>query len=82
MLMKNWDRNLAASAVRPEQIVGEARKDGVDCVSHECIYQHVWEDKRKKGELYKNLRTEGKRYRKRGSGKDKRVGPPMRNYKR
>jgi transposase, IS30 family len=61
-----------AKKYSPEQIVGQARKDGVACVSHERIYQHIWEDKRKKGKLHENLRTGGKRYRKRGSGKDKR----------
>ena len=56
----------------PEQIVGVARKTGVDCVSHECIYQHVWEDKKKKGELYTHLRRKGRTYRKRGNNKDSR----------
>lgn len=56
----------------PEQVAGEAKKKGVLCVSHERIYQYVWEDKRQGGELHKNLRTQGKRYRKRGFKKDKR----------
>lgn len=34
--------------------------------------QYIWEDKRKKGKLYENLRTKGKRYRKRGASKDNR----------
>lgn len=56
----------------PEQIAGFAKKEGIICVSHERIYQYIWADKRKKGILYENLRTQGKRYRKRGSSKDKR----------
>jgi len=56
----------------PEQIVGAAEKEGIACVSHERIYQHIWEDKRKKGNLYEHLRTKGKRYRKRGAAKDSR----------
>lgn len=56
----------------PEQIAGTAKKEGVLCVSTERIYQHIWADKKKKGELYLHLRTQGKRYRKRGSSKDKR----------
>ena len=56
----------------PEQIVGCMRKEGKSCVSIERIYQHVWADKRRKGQLYTHLRTEGKRYRKRGSSKDRR----------
>jgi IS30 family transposase len=56
----------------PEQIVGLALKDSVYCVSIERIYQFIWADKKKGGELYLHLRTQGKRYRKRGSSKDKR----------
>lgn len=56
----------------PEQIVGVAKKEGIECVSIERIYQFVWEDKKKGGELYKHLRTQGKKYRQRGASKDKR----------
>jgi IS30 family transposase len=56
----------------PEQIVGVAKREGVSCVSHERIYQHVWRDKKKGGKLHKHLRTGGKKYRKRGALKDKR----------
>lgn len=56
----------------PEQIVGVLIKQGEDSVSHERIYQHIWQDKKNKGDLYKHLRTQGKRYRKRGAWKDKR----------
>jgi IS30 family transposase len=56
----------------PEQIVGVARKHGLNCVSHERIYQYLWEDKKASGVLYKHLRTKGKTYRKRGAAKDKR----------
>lgn len=56
----------------PEQIVGKAKKEGVICVSAERIYQHIWRDKKLGGKLFENLRTQGKRYRKRGAGKDKR----------
>jgi len=41
-------------------------------VSVERIYQHIWSDKKRKGTLYAHLRTQGKRYRKRGASKDKR----------
>ena len=30
----------------PEQIVGISIKEGIDCVSHERIYQYVWKDKK------------------------------------
>lgn len=50
----------------PEQIAGSCKAAGAPCISTERIYQHVWEDKRRKGKLYIHLRTQGKRYRKRG----------------
>ena len=56
----------------PEQVVGDSKKKGVDCVSHERIYQHIWEDKSKKGELHTHLRRKGRKYRKRGPAKDSR----------
>lgn len=56
----------------PEQIVGIAKKEGNICVSPERIYQHIWADKKKGGTLYQCLRTQGKRYRKRGNKKDRR----------
>lgn len=46
-------------------------------VSHEWIYQHVWEDKRQGGELYKHLRCR-KKYRKRSGKGDHRGKIPNR----
>jgi len=57
----------------PEQIVGRAKIKGIECVSHERIYQYVWYNKKQeKGKLYEHLRHKQKRYRKRGSSKDSR----------
>lgn len=56
----------------PEQIVGYATRMGKACVSAERIYQFIWKDKKNGGLLYKHLRTKGKKYKKRGSLKDKR----------
>jgi IS30 family transposase len=56
----------------PEQIAGRAELDGIACVSHERIYQHVWQDKNEGGKLYEKLRHTGRKYRKRGNLKDKR----------
>ena len=56
----------------PEQISGRAKLEGKKCVSHERIYQHIWEDKKHKGVLYKHLRRNGRHYRKRGNMKDSR----------
>jgi IS30 family transposase len=56
----------------PEQISGFASVNNLPCVSPERIYQYVWNDKVRKGSLYKHLRNKGRKYRKRGSLKDSR----------
>jgi transposase, IS30 family len=56
----------------PEQIAGVLKNRGGRTISHETIYQLIWEDKRKKGLLHFHLRRQGRRYRKRGSSKDSR----------
>jgi IS30 family transposase len=70
--VKDFVESQLKEDLSPEQIVGVAKKEGIACVSHERIYQHVWEDKKKGGRLYMHLRTQGKRYRKRGQKKDQR----------
>lgn len=62
----------------PEQIVGVAKKMNVLCVSIERIYQFIWSDKKQGGTLYKNLRTRGKRYQKRGNTNNRRGQIPDR----
>ena len=54
----------------PEQIVGFSDLNEIDCVSHERIYQYIWEDKKKLGSLYNHLRRKGRKNRKRGNSKD------------
>lgn len=70
--IKTYISEKLAIKYSPEQIAGFAKKEGIACVSHERIYQHIWLDKKQKGVLFENLRTQGKRYRKRGASKDKR----------
>lgn len=54
----------------PEQIKGYCDANNIDMVSHERIYQFIWEDKQHGGTLHQHLRTGNKKYRKRyGSGK-------------
>lgn len=65
--MKVQIRNKLSLFWSPEQIAGYFRIQGLDCVSHERIYQMVWQDKKNGGTLYKQLRRRGRRYRKRGS---------------
>jgi len=66
----------------PEQISGRAAVENVECVSHECIYQFVWKDKKEGGNLYLHLRTRGKKYQKRGDKQAGRGCIPNRRKKR
>jgi len=57
----------------PEQISGYCKENNIHMVSHERIYQFIYQDKARGGGLYKHLRVASKKYRKRyGSGKNKR----------
>src|SRR5271167_3632211 len=49
----------------PEQISGWLCEQGVK-LSHERIYQMIWQDNRDGGDLWRSLRRRGKRYDKRG----------------
>ena len=64
--------DLLAQELSPEQIKGKCELQGLPMVSHERIYQYIWEDKKRKGHQHEYLRTSGKRYRKRGASKDRR----------
>jgi len=58
----------------PEQIKGHCIRENILMVSHERIYQFIYEDKENGGHLYKHLRTGNKKYRKRyGKHKNRRV---------
>jgi IS30 family transposase len=50
----------------PQQISGWLKRHGEPTISHERIYQHIWQDKKAGGTLYKQLRHGGKKYNKRG----------------
>lgn len=56
----------------PDQISGYAKRHHLFSISHERIYQFILEDKHKGGELYRHLRHQHKKYR-------KRYGSPARN---
>jgi transposase, IS30 family len=58
----------------PEQISGYAKRHHLFSLSHERIYQFILADKEKGGNLYKHLRHQHKKYRKR-YGSPKRQGP-------
>ena len=58
----------------PEQIKGYYDKNNIAMVSHERIYQFIYQDKENGGSLYKHLRTGEKKYRKRyGKHKNRRI---------
>ncbi len=63
------NKHLITDQWSPEQISGRMKKNGLNAVSHERIYQHIWQDKSEGGFLYKFLRHHGKKYNKR-SGKN------------
>lgn len=44
----------------PEQVSGWLSEEQAITISHERIYQYVWRDKRRGGELYKHLRQAAK----------------------
>ena len=57
----------------PEQIAGYCKQNDIPMVSHERIYQFIYQDKDEGGQLYKHLRIASKKYRKRyGNGNNKR----------
>jgi IS30 family transposase len=55
----------------PDQVAATMAPSGLPPVSHERIYQHIWADKRRGGQLWKHLRVaSGKRRRKRYGKRD------------
>ncbi len=60
---------LLAERWSPEQISGFLRESDKPHVSRERIYQHIWQDRKAGGVLYRYLRRKGRRYTKRGNGK-------------
>ena len=57
----------------PEQIAGYCKLHEIPMISHERIYQFIYQNKAEGGQLYKHLRVASKMYRKRyGSGKNNR----------
>ncbi|MCH8942234.1 MAG: IS30 family transposase [Bacteroidetes bacterium] len=58
----------------PEQIKGYCNKNNIPMVSHERIYQYIYQDKADSGNLYKHLRTGNNKYKKRyGKHKNRKI---------
>lgn len=53
----------------PEQIVGRRKRQGLPCISHETIYLHIWDDKKRGGQLYTHLRRRGRKNKRRGANR-------------
>ena len=70
--IKKYVKSKLLDDYSPEQIYQRAKIEGINCVSHESIYQYIWDDKHNGGQLYLHLRRRNKRYRKRGNLKDSR----------
>jgi len=64
-LVSTIEKKLCEYQWSPEQISGWLKRNMKTSVSHERIYQHIWNDKRDGGALYKHLRHNGKKYNKR-----------------
>lgn len=56
----------------PEQVAGRLRQDGRLRISHETIYRHIWDDKRRGGTHFRFLRQKAKKRRKRYRSNDSR----------
>ena len=56
----------------PEQVSGRLKLEGALAISHECIYLHIYDDKRKGGDLICHLRCQKLRRKRYGSGQERR----------
>lgn len=72
--VENFVRNKLLQEWSTEQICGYAKRHHLFSISHERIYQFILTDKEKGGTLYKHLRHQHKKYRKR-YGSPQRQGP-------
>ena len=68
---EDWEKveELIKKQWSPEQISGRLDKEDNGNISHEWIYQYVWDDKENGGDLHENLRAK-KKYRKRYGSND------------
>lgn len=62
-----WEivRSLLRRKLSPMQVSGVLKRFRIVSISHETIYQHVWDDRRHGGDLYTSLRQASKKRRKR-----------------
>ena len=60
--------DLLKEDLSPEQVVGRLKRLGEQTVSVPSIYEHIRQDKKEGGSLYKHLRRQGCKYRKSNNG--------------
>jgi len=79
--LEQWQlvEQLIRADLSPEQISGRLRRDHVLRISHETIYQRIWNDKRRGGNLFRRLRQRP-RYRKRYGTNEKRGRLPGKRH--
>jgi len=76
--IKKIIRSKLKSDWSPEQVVGRLKKEGIVCLHHETIYRYILADKKAGGLLYKHLRHQSRKYRKRYGSANNRTGIPNR----
>lgn len=70
--VRSWIKQLIKQELSPEQVVDYLRRHKNISLHHETVYQLIYADKRKGGQLYKHLRIASKSYRKRYGHYDRR----------
>lgn len=72
--MNDWliVRRLLKKKLSPKQVSGILNRYKILSISHETIYQHIWDDRRHGGTLYTHLRQAIKKRRKRYGHQDSR----------
>jgi IS30 family transposase len=72
--MDEWNEveRLIRDDLSPEQTANWLCLEGMMPISHECIYQHVYVDKRNRGGLHRHLRGQKPRRKRYASGQERR----------
>ena len=65
--IEKYIRDKLKAGWSPEQISGRMKRDKMDSISHEAIYQFIYRNKANKGRLYTYLRHKNKQYHKRSN---------------
>lgn len=69
---KYVEQKLSSSQWSPEEIRNRMKLEGLRPISHETIYQRLWNDKKAGGTLHTHLRHKIRSYRKRGAPRERR----------